>query len=177
MFANGAATATLSALFTPAGASSPLSVSGSENALSTLGDIAGKIWNLPNTILGNVIGGIGHVVGEIGNFLDLYSPEPTIGFANNAIEFRNNPLMLRNGAITFGNSIIYGSNAYSTAPHERVHTYQGQFLGPLYLPANILGMTASALSYPISSLRRIDLLHGKLNFMEGSPSSNKLYGY
>src|SRR5690606_2528464 len=47
----------------------------------------GKIWALPNTIIGLVYGGIGHVVGMIAG------TSPSISFGNNAIQFHNNPLM------------------------------------------------------------------------------------
>ena len=174
-FANGATSGAFAQLFGSSGTRQQGSGGGLVRGAL---DIVGKIWNLPNTIIGNVIGGVGHVVGEIGNALGLYGPEPTIGFGHNAIEFKNNPFMASGGAITFGNSIIYGSQAYDHAPHEMIHTYQGQFLGPLYLPVNILGMAASALSYPISSLRRSqysDPFHGRLNFMEGNPFNSRLY--
>ena len=32
-----------------------------------------------------------------------------------------------------------GSDENDTGIHEMQHTYQGQVLGPLYLPSNILG--------------------------------------
>lgn len=139
-------------------------------------DVIGKLWNLPNTIPGLAVGGVGHALGEIGNALGFYTPEPTIEFAHNALEFRNNLLMFGGGALTLGNSISYGSKAYQHAGHEQIHTYQGEVLGPLYVPAHALGMSASVLSYPVPSLRRRDLFHGRLNIMEGSPFSDKLYG-
>lgn len=58
-----------------------------------------------------------------------------------------------------------------------IHTFQGQFFGPLYLPLNIIGMFLSLISYPIAPLRRGDPFHGRLNFMEGSPRNNTLYEY
>lgn len=130
-------------------------------------DVAGKIWNLPNTAIGLGIGGFGALFGG------------SVGIGHNAIEFRDNALMdffNPRGAIVFGNTIIYGRLAYSAAPHERVHTCQGQFLGPAYLPLHAIGMTLSLLSYPIERLRRADAFHGRLNFMEGSPFSRRLYG-
>jgi hypothetical protein len=131
-------------------------------------DVAGKIWNLPNTMVGLIIGGVTRIFGG------------AVGLGHNAIEFRRNPLMdffNPRGAITFGNVIIYGSDAYSTGRHEIIHTYQGEFWGPAYISLHIIGMTLSLASYPISSLHRRDAFHGRLNFMEESPFSSDLYGY
>jgi hypothetical protein len=55
--------------------------------------------------------------------------------------------MSPNGAITIGNAICYGTGVGpgtslpngTMGDHERQHTLQGQQLGPLYLPSNILG--------------------------------------
>jgi hypothetical protein len=106
-------------------------------------DLAGKIWNSPNTLLWTAVGLVGVLFGG--------SP-PVPG--DNAIEFPNNPLL--NGislGTTIGNCIIYPTgvdgdkkteghykNKYQFIPfrlgdHEEGHTYEGQLLGPFYLPA------------------------------------------
>jgi hypothetical protein len=131
-------------------------------------DVAGKVWNLPNTAIGVTVGAVALLFGG------------RVGFGHNAIEFRECPLMdafAPHGAITIGNVILYGRDAYELAPHERVHTVQGQFAGPAYLPLNALGMLLSLLSWPIRSLRRprCGPFHGRLNFMEGWPTRSELY--
>ena len=131
-------------------------------------DLAGKAWNLPNTAIGLALGGMALAFGG------------RVGVGHNAIEFRECPLMDRFapfGAITIGNVILYGRHAYGLAPHERVHTLQGQCFGPAYLPLNALGMTLSLLSWPIRRLRRprCGPFHGRLNFMEGWPTRPVLY--
>lgn len=131
-------------------------------------DLLGKLWNLPNTLLGLLVGGLGHAFGG------------RVGVAHDAIEFRDNPLMNAFspcGAITLGNVIVYGSRAYHLAAHEQVHVLQGQFTGPLYLPLAVLGMSLSLLSWPVVRLRRpgCSPFHGRLNFMEGWPSQPCLY--
>lgn len=136
-------------------------------ALSAL-DLAGKAWNLPNTTIGLLIGGVALTRGG------------RVGIGHNAIEFRECPLMnwlAPHGAITLGNVILYGRQAYALAPHERVHTLQGQFVGPIYLPLNALGMLLSLISWPIKRLRRPGCgpFHGRLNFMEGWPTRSFLY--
>ncbi|MEZ5499833.1 MAG: RHS repeat-associated core domain-containing protein [Steroidobacteraceae bacterium] len=68
----------------------------------------GKVWNLPNTIVGLLYGGVGHVVGEIGYRLGLYSSNPSVSIRNNSITFTNNPFM--STAMTIGNVAIYGNN-------------------------------------------------------------------
>lgn len=131
-------------------------------------DVAGKAWNLPNTMIGVLVGALALPFGG------------RVGLGHNAIEFRACPLMdafASHGAITIGNVILYGRHAYELAPHERVHTLQGQFLGPAYLPLNAIGMILSLLSWPIRSLRRprCGPFHGRLNFMEGWPTRTHLY--
>lgn len=136
--------------------------------LALLGSL-GKLWNAPNTGVGLIVGGLGRAFGG------------HVTCAHNAIEFRDSPLMDRFspcGAIALGNVIVYGSRAYGLAAHERIHTLQGQWLGPAYLPLHALGMTLSLLSWPIAALRRpgCSPVHGRLNFMEGWPSQARLYG-
>lgn len=131
-------------------------------------DTFGKVWNLPNTLIGLAFGYAGLAFGG------------RIGIAHNAIEFRECPLMdciSPGGAITLGNVILYGSHAYRFADHERVHTLQGQFAGPAYLPLNAIGMSLSLLSWPVRRLRRPGCgpFHGRLNFMEGWPTKDCLY--
>lgn len=134
-----------------------------------LADVLGKLWNLPNSLIGFALG---YVALRFGGMVRL---------GHNALEFMQSPLMDRfnpHGALALGNVILYGSRAYGCADHERVHTWQGQFLGPLYLPLNALGMALSLLSYPVRALRRpqCSAFHGRLNFMEGWPLSPTLYG-
>jgi hypothetical protein len=131
-------------------------------------DLAGKAWNLPNTAVGLVLGLLALPFGG------------RVNLGHNAVEFRECPLMDRlapRGAITLGNVILYGSRAYALAAHERVHTVQGQFAGPAYLPLHALGMALSLLSWPIARLRRSRCgpFHGRLNFMEGWPTCDELY--
>ncbi|TDU31389.1 hypothetical protein DFR24_0757 [Panacagrimonas perspica] len=131
-------------------------------------DGLGKIWNLPNTILGLSLGVLTLPFGG------------RLGFGHNAVEFMECPLMDRFapcGAITLGNVILYGRHAYGLAEHERVHTLQGQFIGPAYLPLNVIGMALSLLSWPVKRLRRPGCgpFHGRLNFMEGHPAKDGLY--
>lgn len=128
-----------------------LGVRGAEQLMSTLsasldfaGDVIGKIWTLPNTLIGLAYGGLGHVVGLI------QGTNPQLRIANNAIEFINNPLMVDHGAITLGNAIVYGQNsppwdsgAYghpnvNIGLHEKAHTLQYQVLGPFYGPVYLL---------------------------------------
>lgn len=131
-------------------------------------DGVGKAWNLPNTAIGLVAGGLSLPFGG------------RVVLGHNAIEFLDCALMNRftpRGAITLGNVILYGRHAHGLAAHERIHTLQGQFAGPLYLPLHALGMTLSCLSWPFPKLRRprCGPFHGRLNFMEGWPTRSVLY--
>ena len=147
-FANGAYTAAFQHLLNAEAANSKSSMG---NSLKRIGkfalDLIGKAWSLPNTAIGLAWGGIG-LVSEI-----VLAPfkkwDLKVSFGYNAIQFEGHPLMLF-GAITLGNTIHYPPSSYNFGPevvgfHEIRHTYQGQILGPLYLPANISGMTSSLL--------------------------------
>jgi RHS repeat-associated protein len=107
-------------------------------------DVLCKLWNLPNTLVGLMLGGVGAALGA----------DVTVG--NNALQFEGHPCMAW-GDITLGNTICYNKDAgpavalwpgcpYTYGDHERQHTYQGEILGPLYLPANILGGCFSLLT-------------------------------
>jgi RHS repeat-associated protein len=126
----------------------------------------GKIWNLPNSAVGIVLG----VAGKL-----ICPTSSKVSIGNNAIQFENNPLMFSSGAITFGNVINYGkdlgpdskspeSSDHTTGDHERQHTYQGEVLGPLYIPA-------SALSLMTGSIVDGDS-HGPHAFLESGPQAN-----
>lgn len=127
-------------------------------------NLLGKLWNLPNTMLGLGYGALGYGVGL------LLGRRPKISLGHNAVQFTNNPLG-GVGAITLGNTSIYNMdpnaihpNGASTADHEEQHTYQGEQLGPLYLPSNI----ASGLW---ALLRNRDW-HGPANWNETGPQQS-----
>lgn len=110
-------------------------------------DLAGKVWALPNTVIGLAVGGVSYGAGWAGYGLGLLDVAPSITIGNNAIQFENIPF--GNGALTLGNTIIYGGgtapnqtgNLYgdsrylNVGRHEMGHTYQYQAYGPFFLPA------------------------------------------
>jgi hypothetical protein len=119
-------------------------------SLSVVGGVIGKIWTLPNTIIGTIYGGVGYIVGQVGYAFRLLDVRPHIKYGNNAIQFVDNPLTIRRRAITLGNSISYGRDAnperfgaygdlsVNIGLHEKAHTLQSQVLGPLFLPVYFL---------------------------------------
>jgi hypothetical protein len=119
-----------------------------------------KVWNLPNSLVGLLVGGAGWLLGLA------MGQRQRVRVGNNAIEFLDNPTMPL-GAITLGNVIIYGKVASHPdlydrfAAHERQHTYQGELLGPFYLPSNLLGGGLALL--------RQGSWHGSLNWNETGP--------
>lgn len=138
-------------------------------------DVVGKLWALPNTVIGLAYGAPGHVIGKIRNILRLRNDEPRISFGNNAIQFENNPLVKT--AITLGNVIIYGSGkryrpgasrhggAHTLGAEEMQHTFQSELLGPFYLPAHgLLGVAAKLIH---------GYWHGPLNLLEAGPHDEK----
>jgi len=99
----------------------------------------GKLWTLPNTLLGLAAGGVALALGA----------RAGAGGGRNAIEFHDNRLVgwLGKGAITLGNTIHYapgmrpersvrrydGAGRVALGEHERAHTLQFERLGPLFL--------------------------------------------
>lgn len=145
-FANGAVTGAFSYAFGSVARDMQNGASFGEAML----DLAGKVWALPNTVIGLAIGGVSYGAGWAGYGLGLVDVAPSISIGNNAIQFENIPF--GNGALTVGNTIIYGGG---TAPsqmgnlygdrrylnvglHEMGHTYQYQAYGPFFLPAYFL---------------------------------------
>lgn len=148
-------------------------------------DLTGKVWNLPNTAIGLAWGSAGMLVDWAAYAVGWRDNLASIDFGENAIQFINNPFAFA-GAITLGNVQVYGDagfdrngqprdmrNVIMTPPgqpivtmrqHEEPHTCQGQQLGPLYLPSNILGgLTALALD---------GAWHGPHNWNERGPQMN-----
>ena len=133
------------------------------NIGESIASVAGVIWNFPNSVVGATLGLAGVPFGA-----------QVSCCANNAIQFTNNPLMSSTGAITLGNVINYGTSVGANTilddsgntmgTHEEQHTYQGELLGPLYLPSNFLGSTAGLL---INGKQR-----GSANWNEAGPYSN-----
>ena len=110
-------------------------------------DLLGKIWNLPNTLLGFIAGGIEFIAGE------MLGTDPQVNFGNNSIQFTNLPWGEGSGgALTLGNVQLYSGTAdpnsltttYASTPdnpqygitgqHEEAHTFQSEALGIAFLP-------------------------------------------
>jgi RHS repeat-associated protein len=133
-------------------AESPVGGVGAVGGLQGFAGAAGKVWNSPNTGIGLIGGGVGLIGGA------KYS-----GIGNNAIQFTSHPMIPTGLALTLGNAILYGSGGEANAGHEQAHTFQGEVLGPGYLPANIIG--------GLISVGRSGNWHSG-NFMEAGPMSN-----
>ncbi len=108
-------------------------------------DIVGKVWALPNTIVGLIFGSSGYIAGNISYALGISENRPTWKFGHNALQFLDNPFMIDGTAITLGNTISY-RNVYPSKTgsygdknvlfgrHEEKHTYQQQKLGIFFFP-------------------------------------------
>ncbi len=135
-------------------------------------DIAGKIWNLPNTAIGLTYGAAGYIAGWANYELGGQLSTPDILQGVNGLYFTNNPLQL--SAMTIGNTTVFGTgqnfqptsltpNFNLLGDEETQHTYQGEVLGPLYLPAHILFGTAATIFD--------GGWHGPTNILESGPHS------
>lgn len=127
----------------------------SHNSHAMQGSIAGKIWNAPNSLIGLGFGSLGYLAGWPSYLLGLQEKPPEILAGSNALQFTDSPLMAPGSAITLGNVEVFkgkptdqlkkGPPPTLFGEHEEPHTYQGELLGPLYLPSNILGGLAGLL--------------------------------
>lgn len=149
-------------------------------------DVAGKVWNAPNTALGLGYGLAGYAAGQLNRLRPGDQPnDPRIQFGHNAVEFINNPWTT--GAITLGNTVSYKGDPYDPhddwrlykegyghpiQEHEKQHTYQGQQLGPLYLPSNIAGLALSMLRGEKDDINGSTTGHGISNWNERGPQMN-----
>ncbi|WP_310542865.1 hypothetical protein [Phenylobacterium sp.] len=112
---------------------------------------------------------------------------PHIDLRKDSIQFTNNPFG-GVGAITLGNAVVFNGDPYdpqdsnganwtrrdgmtpeqsmqSYRDHEDQHVKQGEMLGPLYLPSNLLGGGAYALA-------KDRVWHGPSNWNERGPEEN-----
>jgi hypothetical protein len=118
-------------------------------------------------------------VGEVAHAAGIQKTPPQVRVRDNGVQFTNNPLGGA-GAITLGNTTTWNGDPYDPndrgwaeaarleghpiPDHERQHTYQGQLLGPLYLPSNALG--------GLNALAHGEDWWGRHNWNERGPKSN-----
>lgn len=146
-------------------------------------DVAGKVWAAPNTAIGLAYGLAGTAVGAA------MGTNPKIRRGENGIDFVNNPLAGL-GAITLGNTTSWGQDPKDPRSfwytdqepwtpereaqnfrHEAAHTRQSEQLGPLYLPANIIGGVSSVIAGKPKD-GDPSRWHTDVNFMERGPKQN-----
>lgn len=134
--------------------------------MRTTRNLPGKAWNLPNTALGLAFGVIGMALG---------GRAPRV--RRNAVEFLDHPAMrwLPAAAVTLGNVVLYApgyaphssraeGGSGTLEDHEHQHTLQGERLGPLYLPSQLLG--------GVTALLWDGAWHGSSNWNERGPMSD-----
>lgn len=146
-FANGALTAGFVRLFQEEmayGSQAGTKDAGSStspvyNALTIVGDMIGKIWALPNTLLGLAMEAV------LAPFA--YANGGGFQLGNNAIQLVGVPFFGRDGAITIGNTETffgrttpggywaYGDPNVNVGFHEQDHTYQQQSWGIFFFLA------------------------------------------
>ncbi len=174
-FANGAWTAAFQHLLNAeVGKVSKGVLSGLGNGLNKASRTPlGYLWSLPNTAIGLVWGGVGLLAEAI--MLPFKRQwDIRISLGHNAIEFQGHNLA--GTAETLGNTISYASGyspevfneveGHTIGQHERMHTYQGQQIGPLYLPAVVASYGLDLLmSGPQGQF------HGSWSFIERGPQT------
>lgn len=101
-------------------------------------DVIGRIWALPNTLIGLAYGGIG----------TLFGAPPVWNSQDGILEFKNMPEWMMPSAMSLGHVHLFGPNHYipSVRKEELLHTRQAEILGPFYLPLHALSMGISVLT-------------------------------
>lgn len=181
-FANGAATAAFQHLLNAeTGRSSDtnqLSRGERVNSLvrgaSLVGELIGRVWSLPNTIIGFLYGSLSLPFGA------------SLHFVDGVMQFRNMPSGLMGSAMSLGDVNLFGVGhppssdnnmglGVSVGMEERLHSIQARILGPLYLPAHIAAGTISSLT-PLGLARFpfVDPWH-RNNFMETGPMQGAVF--
>ena len=151
-FANGATTAAFAHLFSGAGGTKKQQASSSSGGgfFDGVLDVVGKIWALPNTIIGLAYGGAGM----------LFGATPVWDSAAGILRFTNMPEWMMPTAMSLGHVQVFGPGSYknpdgtyalnrfgvSIVREETLHTRQAEILGPLYLPLHGLSMGESLLT-------------------------------
>jgi type VI secretion system secreted protein VgrG len=108
---------------------------------SGVGSVLGKIWTLPNTALGLVYGGLGHIYGEVGDLVGFHKGDPDIRLGKNGIEFHDNPFML--SAMTLGNVVIYGGGDDNQEGYAQAHPDAQQIVGLFDKDGHAIGQVSA----------------------------------
>jgi RHS repeat-associated protein len=135
--------------------------------------VLGKAWNSPNTAIGLAWGTVG-LMAEAVQFPFTGDWDFKISFGNNAIQFEGHNMA--GTAETLGNTISYAANSgpehyivsegHTVGQHEMMHTYQGQQLSVLYLPAVLVSYGLDFVMSGPSSM-----FHGPWSFVERGPQT------
>lgn len=119
---------------------------------SVVRNVAGRIWALPNTLIGLAYGGIGM----------LFGATPEWDSQNGILRFINMPKWMMPSAMSLGHVHVFSPGMYkgengnltlngtgtgtTVAEEELLHTRQAEVLGPLYLPLHAISMGISILT-------------------------------
>jgi hypothetical protein len=142
-------------------------------------DVVGALFNAPNTAVGVAYGSVGDAIGEAAYAMGLPMKRPRVAWRDGGVQFTNNPFGGL-GAITSGDVTVWRDdpwdprdtrwhtngvpdleNGHTYPEHEKQHRLQGQQLGPLYLPSNLLG--------GLNALAHGQDWHGDRNWNERGP--------
>lgn len=137
-------------------------------------ELSGRLWALPNTVAGLLYGIVSLPFGAVADR------------ANGVIRFTNMPRWLMRGAMSLGDVNLFGAGhvpdddngmglGVCVGREEYLHTLQARMLGPLYLPAHLLGGLVSLLT-PAAMARfpGTDRWH-RNNFMEAGPMRGHVF--
>ncbi len=118
-----------------------------QSPLDVIGATLGRLWALPNTIIGLAYGGVGMMFGA----------EPIWDAQSGILHFINMPPWMMQSAMSLGHVHVYNSDSYKNVSgtpiknrngvpvilEETLHTRQAEILGPFYLPLHTISMGSS----------------------------------
>ncbi len=148
-FANGARNAAFAYLFSGGGVQQQGNSNGGGFLKGAL-NVIGKVWALPNTLVGLAYGGVGM----------LFGATPVWDSLAGILRFTNMPEWMMPSAMSFGHVQVFGPGSYKNpdgsfalnrfgvpfVTEETLHTRQAEILGPFYLPLHAVGMSSSILT-------------------------------
>ncbi|WP_165742098.1 type VI secretion system Vgr family protein, partial [Candidatus Thiosymbion oneisti] len=123
--------------------------------------ILGRIWALPNTLIGFVYGGVGM----------LFGATPVGDSQAGILRFIDMPSWMMPSAMSLGHVHLFGPDCYtqSVRTEELLHTQQAEVLGPFSLPLHAISMAASVLISTVKPPSEPGRMTHEYNLLEMGP--------
>lgn len=139
-----------------------------------LGRTMGHVWSFPNTLVGLTFGVLGMMFGA----------HPSWDRHIAILRFTNMPEWLLPTALSLGDVNVFGPQTspdrenyfgVTLGKEESLHSAQSRILGPLYLPAHLIGGFRSWMTSPENARYPQFGVWHRNNFMENGPMTGKVF--